>query len=268
MAFIGVHVIDDNFVDELNKAIKNNVNIVQLFVNNINNKNIYIIKKILDNHKIISVVHASYTINLAQTWNYHSWWMKQFINEIKLADILGAKYIVVHLGKQLNLSLAESINNMYTGLLYINSATKQHDVKILIETSTGQGTELCYDINDLGKFYKKFKNNNEQIKNRFGICLDTCHIFAAGYNIKGKKNIEIFFNEFDRLIGIENIKLVHLNDSKNNLNSKLDRHDNLSKGFIGSKSLIQISSFFKNLKVPIILETPYCGLFDDLKLIR
>jgi deoxyribonuclease-4 len=265
MSLIGIHIIDDNFIEELLKAINKNVSIIQLFINNMSSRNIIIIKNILDKHNILSVVHASYTINLAQNWNNYSWWIKQFINEIILASKLGSKYIVVHLGKQLKLTMSEALNNMYTTLLYVFSETKQYNVKILIETSTGQGTELCYGLEEFANFFKKLKSEN--FKNRFGICLDTCHIFAAGYNIKGSKNIKLFLDKFDKLIGIEHIKLVHLNDSKNDLNSKLDRHENLSKGFIGKKSLIQISKFFGLLQVPIILETPYDGLFDDLELL-
>jgi len=266
MVLIGIHIIDDNFVEELQKVITKNISIVQLFINNFKKSDINIIKNILNKHNIISVIHASYTINLSQNWNSYSFWIKQFINEIILGAELGAKYIVVHLGKKLDLTVAEGLNNMFTSLLYINSQTKKYDIKILLETSTGQGSEMCYDLNDFSNFYKKFQNNSV-LKNRFGICLDTCHVFAAGYDLRGSKNIKIFFELINKLFGIESIKLVHLNDSKYDINSKLDRHANLSNGFIGKKSLIIISQFFNKLNVPIILETPYDKLFDDLNLL-
>jgi deoxyribonuclease-4 len=189
--------------------------------------------------------------------------------EIEIANTIGAIGIVVHLGKQLDLSIEESLNNMYMSLLHVHNQTNHHkQVKMLIETSTGQGSEICYEIDKLAHLFRKFsKHRNEEISERFGICLDTCHIFAAGYDLTNKNLIKIFFDKFDDLIGLQNIKLVHLNDSKKEVGSKVDRHENIGNGYIGKNNLLLITNIFKRLGVPIILETPFENQNNDLKLL-
>lgn len=244
---IGSHIDDiDNIPD--------NANIIQLFKNEkiLNKKN----RHVIDN----KIVHASYSINLANTWNEYSWWIDLLVSEILYANEINAQYVVVHLGKQLKLSKEEAFNNMFTSLLHIHNETykKAQNVSILLETSSGQGTETCFNLEELSYFYKKIsthKNNN--FKNRFGLCLDTCHIFVAGYDITTTKKIKLFLQKFDKLIGINHIKLIHLNDSKQKLGSMVDRHENLGLGHIGKKPLACIAKFFIKQDVPIILETPY-----------
>lgn len=257
---IGTHIDSnpDNILIEANKIKKYNGNIIQLFVQPMPKKmeQYLLLKHFLIENNMKCVVHISYTINCSQNWDYYSWWIKQFIMEIEMAYKIGAFAVVVHLGKQLKLTKEESLNNMYSSLLYVHNQTKNTNVKILIETSTGQGSEICYKLDELAYFYKKFSNHrNEKIKNRFGICLDTCHIFAAGNDISTIKNVDIFFAEFDKLIGINHIKLIHMNDSKSELNSNLDRHQSIGKGYIGKDSLLYIAKYFISLDVPIILET-------------
>jgi deoxyribonuclease-4 len=275
MVLIGVH-IDSNI-----KNIKFNIekyklagcNIIQLFVDPVANaekkekyKNI---NKLLKSNNMDVVVHISYTINCSQNWDYHSWWIKQFISEIDMANLIGAFAVVVHLGKQLDLSLEESYNNMYTSLLYVHNQTKHYDkIKILIETSTGQGSEICYKLEDLAHFYRKLsKHNNESIRNRFGICIDTCHIFAAGYDLRTEKMIELYIDSFNEQIGLEHVGLVHINDAKKELGSRVDRHANIGKGFIGKKGIELFALFFKKLGVPMILETPMDEEITDVTIL-
>jgi deoxyribonuclease-4 len=249
---VGTHI---NSLNDINKVYNTGGTIVQLFAPNHKEEQNY--KKELDKYNMKSVIHISYSINLAKDWDEYSWQVLQFIKEIECANKLNALFVVVHLGKQMKLSKEEAYNNMYTLLLYIHEETKQYsNIKILLETSTGQGSELCFKLDDFAYFFKKItKHKNKNIKKRFGICLDTCHVFSAGYDIKNKKNVTIFLNKFERMIGIKYIKLVHMNDSKNDIGSLLDRHESIMKGYIG-KGLIQIIRFFKKIKVPIILETP------------
>jgi deoxyribonuclease-4 len=257
------HLIGSHIDDIEN--IPNKSNIVQLFKDN----------KILDktNKNIVKnkVIHASYIINLANNWDEYSWWIDLFINEILYAAEIDAMYIVVHLGKQLKLSKKEALNNMFTSLLYVHDETKKkaNNVKILLETSSGQGSETCFLLEDLAYFYKKISTHkNTQFKNRFGICLDTCHVFAAGYDITSSKNIKYFLNKFNKIIGIDHIKLVHLNDSKNSLGSMIDRHANIGTGHIGKKSLLCITKFFIKKNIPIILETPAKHHNEEIQFLR
>ncbi len=252
MKLFGSHINSNinNLNKEINKIKDYGGNLVQFFINiRNNNKDYDFLKK--ENIKI--VIHASYTINIAQEWNEHSWWLKQFLLEIEMAEYIGAFGIVIHLGKQLKLSSQEGLNNMYTSILYIYDKIKNLNIKIFFETSTGQGSEMCYNLEDFAYFFNKFLKINQD---KFRICLDTCHIFQAGYDISTIDNINLYLKDFERLIGLKYIGLIHLNDSKNSLGSKLDRHENLGFGHIGKENLLYISNFFMKSNVPIVLETP------------
>lgn len=274
MSLIGAHINSDleDLINETNRIKNNGGNIVQLFVNISSEKTKEYYKhfvNLLKSNNMKCVVHASYTINCAKNWTHHSWWIKQFIMEIEYANSVGAIGIVIHMGKQLELSIEESLNNMFSSLLYVHNQTINYkNIKIFIETPTGQGSEICYTLDTMSYFYKKIsQHKNEEIKNRFGICLDTCHIFVAGYDIRTKNNINKYFNKFNKLIGIEQIKLIHLNDSKKDIGSHVDRHDNIGDGFIGHKSLLQIVDLFYRLNIPMILETPINKQNDDMRLL-
>lgn len=226
--------------------------------------------KYLKNNNMKVVVHSSYIHNMARNWDLYSWWLKNLELEIKYAHKIGAIGLVLHFGKKLELSVEEAYNNMYTSLIYLHNKTiKYKEVIILLETSTGQGTEVCFKMEDLSHFYKKFsKNNNKSIKDRFKLCLDTCHIFSAGYNLKTKEDIKIYLENFEELIGLRYIKLIHLNDCKVDVGSQKDRHANIGKGFIGFKSLLYLYNFFKKLNIPIVLETPDYGYKTEIKLLK
>lgn len=264
---IGTHI--DNNIDKLIESTSIVKTLggkcVQVFVNVANKKQYKYddFKQYLDNNKLKCIVHASYTINCSQNWTEHSWWINQFIEEIKIAEKMGAIGIVIHLGKQINLTIEEALNNMYTSLLYVYSKTIDFDIPILIETSTGQGSEICYKLEDLAYFYRKILAH-KNVKKRIKLCVDTCHIFSAGYDIRNKNTIKQYLDRFNELIGIENIKLIHLNDSKVDINQKLDRHANIGHGYIGEKALIYFAKKFVDLNVPIILETPNKYILNDL----
>ena len=264
---IGIHIDIDPPFDDLLKYHK--LGIIQLFVNS-KYKHYDELAKFLINNKIKCVVHASYTINLASDWTEYSWNVKQFIEEIELASKINAIGIVVHMGKQLDLSLEKAYNNMYTALLHVHNQTKKYqNIKIILETSTGQGSEICYKIEDLIYFFSKFINHpNKEINNRFRLCLDTCHIFSAGYDLRDKKNINNYLKLIKKQIGFKYIALIHLNDSKKDLGQHVDRHENIGNGCIGKSGLVYFANVFKKLDIPIILETPFQKNNDELKLLN
>lgn len=215
--------------------------------------NITKFKKFVKNNKLSFVVHSSYKHNLSKNWDENSWWIRNIIKEIKYASEIGALGIVIHTGKKMDLNITQAINNMYMALLYINSVTSKYkNAKIIIETPVGQGSEIFSDIRKLGDFYEKIKDKEK----RFGICVDTCHIFAAGYDISTIKKASEFLTLLEDSIGHNNIYLLHLNDSYHPLNSKIDRHQTLGDGYIGMEGLKCIVKWFKKFNIPIILETP------------
>ena len=265
---VGIHIHDD-IADNILVAKDLGYNLVQFFVEkepSIDSK----IKIILEENKMKAVVHGSYSINIAKDWDQYTVWITQLINEIELAFKYGANLIVVHMGKYLDMSKEHAINNMYSGLIYVHNKTKEYSsVKILLETPAGQGTEIGYKIEDFAKFYKKFSHNkNEEIKNRFGICVDTCHIFAAGYDIRTKRSIDMYLDIFEELIGLRHVGLIHLNDSKTELGSRKDRHESLGKGFIGKEGIEYFGKIFIDRNIPIIFETPDSGHKQDIKLLN
>jgi len=263
MKLFGAHINSNinDIIPEIKKIKEYGGTLVQIFVNIKYNKKKYNeVKKYLEDNNMHMVIHASYTINIAQNWTEYSWWLKQFLHEIEIAEYLGAFGIVIHLGKQLKLSEQEGLNNMFTSMLYIYNQIKNTKIKIMFETSTGQGSEMCYSLEKFSHFFNKFLKID---KDKFRICLDTCHIFQAGYDIRSKKNINEYLKEFDKLIGLRYIGLIHLNDSKNDLGAKLDRHESLGEGFIGKEGLTHISKFFLENNVPLVLETRDDTKFKD-----
>ena len=267
----GLHINSDpNFIcDELNKY--KDLKCIQMFVN-INDKytkEYQRFKNIAKENFQNIIIHLSYTINIAHNWSEYSWWISQCIIEIKTANRIGAKYVVLHLGKSLDIDLNIALNNMYSSLLYISNKLKDIPIMILLETSSGQGSEMCIRIEELAKFINKLlQNKNKHISEKFGICIDTCHIFNAGYNLNNSKNVTDYLKEFDKLIGIKNIKLIHLNNSKTEFNSRLDRHDNLEYGKIKVEGIKEIIKFAKKLEIPLILETPDNHIDEDIMFIR
>jgi deoxyribonuclease-4 len=263
MSYIGVHIdsTPNSLIDQIEYYSNKKCKVIQLFVSTSKSaKEFYKpIKELQKKLKFIISVHISYTINLASDPNIYSWGIPQFIEEIKIAHQIGAYAVVVHLGKQLDLSKETAINNMLINLLKVINEIKDLDITILIETSTGQGSEMCYDLDDFSKFYNKIKNK------KVGICVDTCHIFNAGYDIRTTDGVNAYFKDFDSKIGLSHIKLIHLNDSKNKLGAKIDRHENIGRGYIGDKGLKLVTMLFSKLGVPIVLETPDVNINDDLK---
>jgi len=271
--YFGSHISISNGLINAAKTVKKaGGNFLQIYLDKSSFEKIYPIhskelikfKQFLIKNNMKLVIHTSYTHNIARDWDKSSPWIHSLLLEIKYAHILGAIGIVIHFGKQLELSLEEAYNNMYTSLVYINKMSQDYqDVKIFLETTAGQGTEMCYKIEDLAYFFKKIKNI-KTLKKRIKICFDTCHVFSAGYCFKNKNNIKLFLDTFEELIGLKYIALVHLNDSKVDCGMRRDRHENIGKGYIGFSNLKLFFNFFKKRNIPIILETPNLGYLKEI----
>ena len=193
------------------------------------------------------IIHAPYIINLANPKNldFGIIFLKE---ELERASKLGISYLVLHPGSHVGLGVEEGIKNIIFGL---NEVLENYhgNTMILLETMAGKGTEL-------GKNFEEIKSILAGIKfpNRVGVCLDTCHLNDAGYDIS---NFEKLLEEFDKVIGIDKIHCVHVNDSKNEKNSHKDRHENIGFGTIGFDALQKVIYHEKLKDVPKILETPY-----------
>lgn len=200
------------------------------------------------------IVHAPYIVNLANTSNF-DFSVSFLIEEVKRCHKLGVKYLVLHPGSAVNSPKKEAINLIAKGLnLILNN---DYDVTILLETMAGKGREVGSSFEELRDIISLVKN-----KDKIGVCLDTCHLNDAGYSIE---KIDDILNEFDEMIGIDKIKCVHVNDSKNDLGSHKDRHENIGFGTIGFSNLLRVIYHQKLEKVPKILETPYVTKDDNSK---
>ncbi len=223
-------------------------------------------KKALDFHKaieetkIITVVHSSYLINIGNPdKEKRNKSINAFIDEIKRCDILKVPYFVFHPGSHLGSGEKIAIDNIAESLNIIMEKYSPN-VKILLETTAGQGTNIGYKFEHLRDIISLTKYSD-----KLGICVDTCHIYSAGYDIKN--NWDIIKKEMDKILGLKNIFVFHLNDSKVPYASKKDRHENIGKGTIGKEALKRIYNDRDFLNIPFILETPLGeeGYLDDLK---
>ena len=203
------------------------------------------------------VCHAPYIINLAnrekeEAWNFSIAFLKQEINRI---EELGVKYIVVHPGNSLQIERNAALRNISDAL---NFVLKDDDnVMILLETMAGKGTECGKDIIELKEII-----DNVVLKDKVGVCLDTCHLNDSGIDIS---KFDEYLDEFDKIIGLDKVKCVHVNDSKNIIGAKKDRHENFGYGTIGFDNLINVVYNPKLKDVPKILETPWIGDYPPYK---
>lgn len=252
---IGIHIKTKHFTN-LNQSLKYASKIgcthIQMFNEDIpSDTNL---KTLIKKHDLQLVIHSPYIINIAAPYDKNNWRTKYFLMEVENSIKNGAFGIVVHLGKRLKNDIESAYTNMYNILERICKKYKDK-IEIYLETTAGQGTELCYKLEDLQVFYDKIKNNEnmQQVK----ICLDTCHLFAAGYDLKTKKSVNAFLKKVDETIGLDRVGLIHLNDSLNDINSHKDRHTNIGNGYIGLTGLKYIYEYFSQKNIPCILETPY-----------
>ena len=192
------------------------------------------------------IVHAPYIINLANP-NKMNFGISFLKKEIERTSLLGIKYIVLHPGNMVDVTKEEALDNIIFSLNEV--LNNDLDVTICLETMAGKGSELGKSLEEIKYIIEKVNYTN-----KIGVCLDTCHLNDAGYDIT---NIDKFLLEFDNIIGLSYIKCIHLNDSKNERSSHKDRHANIGFGTIGFDNLIKIAYHDKLKDIPKILETPY-----------
>lgn len=196
------------------------------------------------------VVHAPYLINLGSPKeSTRNLGLNQLIVEINRTDKLGSKLLVLHPGSALDSDRDEAINHIANNLNIALSKTS-NDVIVCIETMAGKGSEVGINFLEISKIILKVEN-----KSRIGVCLDTCHIHESGIDISNPDDV---LKEFSKYLDISYIKVVHLNDSKNERGARKDRHDNIGYGKIGFDVLVKWAHNKQLINIPKILETPYC----------
>lgn len=204
------------------------------------------------------VCHAPYIVNLANRTDESKYEFSiDFIRrELKRCDEMHIKQMVLHPGNAVNgMDKQEALLNIATAINVILDGTTK--CKILLETMAGKGTECCSNIDEMA-----FLIENIIKKDQIGVCIDTCHISDAGYDIK---NFESYLDEFDKKIGLSYVGCIHVNDSKNPVGAHKDRHANIGKGYIGFDNLLNVIYNDRLEGITRILETPYIGETDEAK---
>jgi deoxyribonuclease-4 len=206
--------------------------------------------------------HAGYLINLgAAASDNRDKSVKSLVQEIQLAADLGVPFLVLHPGAHLGAGEAAGIKQIVAGLNEVFRVTKNLPVRIALENTAGQGSSLGNQIKHLTEIFDRVDNPK-----RLGICLDTAHFFAAGYDIRTPKGWDAAIGEVDSLIGVKQVLAFHLNDSKTDLGSRVDRHAGIGQGKIGREAFRHIVNDTRFRDLPGCLETPKSAdLHEDVE---
>jgi len=205
-------------------------------------------------------LHAPYLLNLASpNPELYTRSITYLSDELRRAQVLGAQFVIVHVGNRLTnteakalASISRAIDSSFAGV--------NNSVQLLLENTAGQGTEIGYQFNQLQSILEQLQD-----KRRIGICLDIAHAFEAGYDLSTSKGLDRLLDEFDTLIGLDKLKVLHLNDSRSKSGSRVDRHWHIGEGEIGLSGFRNIVNHAALMHLPGIMETPRKTDADDLK---
>jgi deoxyribonuclease-4 len=198
------------------------------------------------------VAHSSYLINLcAKNAVVLKKSRQAFKDELNRCELLSIPYLVFHPGSHMGRGEQEGIQRISESLNLLHEETKNYRVKSVLESTAGQGTALGYRFQHLREII-----DGIEMKERVAVCVDTCHLFAAGYNISTETGYKNTFDEFDAVIGLDRLVVLHMNDSKRELGSRIDRHEHIGKGRIGTTAFRFLMNDARFVRVPKILETP------------
>lgn len=204
------------------------------------------------------VAHTSYLLNLASPKK--ELWQRSrdtLIVELERCEALDVPYLVLHPGSHVGSGEEAGLARVAQGLGEVHAATPGFRTKILLETTAGQGTNLGYTFEQLAWLMERAPEGE-----RLGVCLDTCHVFAAGYELRTGEGYEATMEEFDRVVGLARLEALHLNDSKGDLGGRKDRHEHIGQGRIGLEGFRNLLNDPRLAGLPGLLETPKG---DDLR---
>lgn len=208
--------------------------------------------KLEDSKVNFTIVHDSYLINLcAKSEELLQKSREAFIDELTRCEQLGIPYLNFHPGAHGKMGEDDGIKMIAESINYAHEKTKGFKTGSTLETTAGQGTAIGYRFEHLAKIIELVEE-----KERMSVCIDTAHIFAAGYELRTKKGFNKTFKEFDEIIGLDKLVCFHMNDSKRDIGTRVDRHEHIGKGFIGLDGFRNIMNDRRLKKIPKVLETP------------
>lgn len=212
--------------------------------------------------RFATVAHMPYLPNLASPNSAtHTKSVGVLIKEVQRCGEIGIPYLVAHLGSHLGEGEEKGIAQLVKA--FEKAAEVKNDVTILLENTAGQKNSVGSEFAQWAEILSRLKP-----KNRFGVCFDTCHAFAYGYDLRSEKDVAETFKKFDETVGFEHLKILHLNDSKGELGSNLDRHEHIGLGKIGELGMASVVKMANKKDIPIILETPIDNTRDDFANLR
>lgn len=268
MQYVGAHINRDKTIVKTMENIKNaGGNALQIFVSSPRstaltdiakyNSVSHEIKEYLKENDFKLVIHSPYVINVASEFKNgkrtltidECYWIKTIINQLEISDLIGSIGVVLHVGKHVKLSYNDGLKNMKVAIKYVlnDILTKKLNTKLILETPAGQGTELLTDLKDFIEFYNSFTKDEQKY---LGICLDTAHTWALGYDLD--EAYDLLFSKSNA----KNITLIHLNNSQVKKGAKKDRHATILDGMIPNDKMNDFIKSIKKNKTVIILETP------------
>lgn len=260
--FLGTHI---SAAGGLHKAFPRGEEVgcsaIQIFTKNANRwqakalqeKDIQSFKTAWERSNIEAVIaHDSYLINLG-TPKDELWEKSQnaLLDELERCELLGIPYLVMHPGSHVGSGEDAGLRRVAQAFDRIHQHSEGYTTKILVETTAGQGTNLGHSFEHLAKIFE-FVQQPE----RLGVCFDTCHAFAAGYELRTESGYVETFEHFETLIGLERLKAIHLNDSLKPLGARVDRHQGIGEGEIGLEGFRFLMNDPRLHEIPMILETP------------
>ena len=262
VSLLGAHMsIAGGYYKAVLAAAKAGCDVVQLFTKNNNQwrakpitaEDQAAFRKALEDTGIRhAIAHSSYLINLAS--GDRALWQKSvdsFVEELQRAELLGLDYVVIHPGSYGTGTERGGIQRIVRALNQVQRRTAGLRVGILLETTAGQGTALGWCFEHLASILGGVKEPD-----RVGICVDTCHVFAAGYPIQIQRGYRATMKQLDQMIGLNKVRAFHLNDSKRALGSRVDRHAHIGRGCLGLEAFRYLLRDSRFRRVPMYLETP------------
>ena len=266
---LGAHQsIAGGFTKAVDRAIETGCECLQVFTRNINRWDVSPLdpdeaaafrQAVKDAGLALVVAHDSYLINPASaddTLRKKS--IAGLVTELERAEALGIPWVVAHPGAAGEQPLDEAVARAADGIAAALKTTRTLAAGILIETTAGQGSCLGAAFEEIGAMLDRI-DKQPGLAKRVGVCLDTCHVFAAGYPLAPQESLDNTLRQFDRAIGLKRLVVIHANDSKRELGSRVDRHEAIGQGKIGREAFRLIMNHPKLAHVPLILETPKEG---------
>jgi len=198
------------------------------------------------------VAHDTYLINLASPdqGNLRKS-LDAFVVEIERCHALGIPFLVTHMGAHRGAGDEEGLRTLAESVNHVLGRTEGMEVMVVLENTAGQGTGLGYRFEHLARVLEVAERSE-----RVGVCFDTCHAFAAGYDLRTKEMYTTTFQEFDRTVGLHRLRVIHANDAKREFGSRVDRHEHIGEGQLGLKAFRMLMNDPRFQEIPILLETP------------